>query len=110
MILFTRILGIALVLFGVIGLFQNPLFGVFDINATHAIITILSGVIGLGVTFVGKSYVRLFLIVFGILWALAAIIGFVNNGDILGLLTTNRADDYFHAAVALVSLGFGFRD
>ncbi len=110
MTLFARTLGIALILFALAGLFQNPLFGLFDVNVSHSAALILSGALGLGASVAGKSYARLFLIVFGILWALIAIIGFVNNGDIFGLLTTNRADSYVHAAVALASLGFGFRD
>ncbi len=110
MILFTRILGALLIVLGIVALVQNPVLGLFQIDSTLATSHIITGIIALGAAFAGKSYTRLFLIVFGILWALLAIIGFVNNGDVFGLLTTNRADSYVHAVIALASLWVGFRD
>ena len=104
----TWILGVVLLLVGLIGFVNNPILGIFQTDTIHNAVHILSGVVGLAAASAGASKARLFLIVFGVIYALVTVVGFVNAGDILGLFTTNRADDYLHAAIALVSLGVGF--
>lgn len=107
---FTRFLGILLLILGIIGFLQQPALWLFQIDTSHAVLLVLAGILGIVAARFGKPAARMYLIATGIFWALAAIIGFVNHGDILGLLTTNRADSYLHAVIALASLGIGFRD
>lgn len=105
----TWILGIVLLAMGIIGFFNNPVIGLFEVDTIHNIIHLVSGLVAIGAVLTGESYARLFLIVFGIVYAIVAVIGFVGNGNILGIFTTNRADDYLHTAIALVSLSIGFK-
>lgn len=104
----TWILGIVLVLIGVAGFFTNGMLLVFQVDTIHNIVHILSGVIGIAAASSGESYSRMYLIVFGIVYGIVTVIGFVNGGDILGLFEVNDADNYLHAAIAVVSLGVGF--
>lgn len=103
----TWILGIVLLLVGVAGFFMNPVL-VFEVGTIHNVVHILSGIVGLAAASSGESSSRLYLIVFGIVYGLVTILGFVNAGNILGLFTANQADNYLHAAIALVCLGVGF--
>ena len=104
----TWILGIVLLLVGVIGFFNNPVLGIFDADAIHSSIHVLSGLVGIAAAASGNKMSRMFLIVFGLVYALVAVLGFVNNGSILGIFATNRADDYLHSAIAIVCLAVGF--
>jgi hypothetical protein len=108
--IFTLILGGILILIGVLGFVNDPVFGLFDVDTVHNVVHLLSGALAIMTALISVSYARLFLIVFGIIYALVAIIGFVNNGDILGLFYANRADHYLHTTIALSCLAVGFRD
>jgi hypothetical protein len=105
---FTLLLGAVLLLIGIAGFFVENTLVIFEVNAIHNIIHLLSGAVGLAAAGMGVRYARLYLIVFGIVYALVTVIGFVNGGDILGLFHANDADNYLHAAIALSSLGIGF--
>ncbi len=105
---FTWLLGIILFVLGVLGFVSNPVLGLFEVDNMLNIIHIVAGVIGIAAAASGVSYARLFLILFGIVFAVVAVLGFAMNGDILGFMTTNRAEDYLYTALALVSLAIGF--
>ncbi len=104
----TWILGIVLLLVGILGFVNSPVLGIFQVDTVHNAVHILSGLIALIAVSSGESYARLYLIVFGVIYGLVTILGFVNNGNILGLFTVNQADNYLHAAIAIVCLGVGF--
>lgn len=105
----TWIFGIVLLLVGILGFITgSPLLGLFEVDTTHNIIHILSGIVALIAVSSGESYARLYLIVFGIVYGLVTILGFVTGGSILGLFTVNANDNYLHAAIAIVCLGVGF--
>ena len=47
--------------------------------------------------------------VFGIVYALVAILGFfTGNGLLLGLISNNMADTWLHVLIAIVALALGF--
>ncbi len=104
----TWLLGVVFILIGIAGFFVNGTLIIFQVSTVHNVIHLLSGVVALAAVGAGESYARLYLIVFGLVYALVAVLGFVNGGDILGLIQTNRADDYLHTAIAVVSLAVGF--
>ncbi len=104
----TWILGIVLLLVGILGFVNNPILGLFQVDAIHNSIHILSGILALIAVSSGKSYARLYLIIFGIVYGLVTILGFAMNGSILGIFTVNQADNYLHAAIAVVCLAVGF--
>lgn len=104
----TWVLGIVLVLIGLAGFFVDGMLFVFEVDTVHNIVHLLSGVVAIAAASSGESYSRMYLIVFGIVYGIVTVVGFVNGGDILGLFTANDADNYLHAAIAVVSLGVGF--
>jgi hypothetical protein len=104
----TWILGIVLLLVGILGFVNNPILGIFEVDTIHNSIHILSGVIALIAVSSGESMARLYLIVFGIVYGLVTILGFMNGGNVLGLIMVNQADNYLHAAISIVCLGVGF--
>lgn len=104
----TWVLGIVLVAIGVLGFVNDPVLGIFEVDTIHNIVHLLSGIVAIGAAVSGESYARLYLIVFGIVYGVVAVLGFTMGGDILGLFTVNAADNYLHTAIALVSLGVGF--
>lgn len=104
----TMVLGVVLLVVGVLGFFMNPVLGLFGVDTMHNAVHILSGVVALAAAASGASYSRLFLIVFGIVYGVVAVLGFAMAGNILGLFTTNTNDDYLHTAIALVCLAVGF--
>jgi hypothetical protein len=104
----TWILGIVLLLVGILGfVLPSPLLGLFEVDMVHNIVHILSGVVGLWAAASGYQYSRLFLMIFGIVYALVAVLGFA-MGNILGLFSVNEYDNYLHTAIAAVCLIFAF--
>lgn len=104
----TWILGIVLLLVGILGFVNNPILGLFQVDTVHNVIHILSGIVALIAVSSGESYARLYLIVFGIVYGLVTILGFMSGTSVLGLFVINQADNYLHAAIAIVCLGVGF--
>jgi hypothetical protein len=106
----ASLLGIVLLLIGIAGFFTEGQLLVFEVDTVHNVVHILSGVIGLW-AMKNYSYARLYLIIFGLVYGVVTIIGFVNGGDILGLFHGNDADNYLHLVIAAACLivGFGSR-
>jgi hypothetical protein len=105
----TKILGIVLLLVGIAGFFVDGTLLIFEVDAIHNVVHIITGLVAL-VAAGTYSYARLFLIVFGVVYGLVAILGFM-SGEILGLFTVNMEDNYLHGAIALLCLvtGLGSR-
>ena len=105
--LLTKILGIVLLIVGIAGFFVDGQLLMFEVDTVHNIVHILTGIVGL-VASGTYSYSRLFLIVFGLVYAIVAVVGIAMNGDILGLFFVNMEDNYLHAAIAALCLVVGF--
>ena len=103
----TWILGSVLTLVGIAGFITGSPLLIFQIDTLHNSIHLLSGIIALVAASSGESYSRLYLIIFGIVYGLVTIIGFITGGSVLGLITVNTADNYLHAAITIACLGVG---
>lgn len=112
------IFGIVFLLVGILGFVPGAaphqmLLGIFHVNAAHNVVHLLSGGIALACGLAGVAASRLYFRIFGIVYGLVAVLGFV-QGDtlLLGLISNNRADAWLHVAIAIASLllGFGVRD
>jgi hypothetical protein len=105
----TWILGIVLTVVGVAGFFvQGGMLLFFEVDTTHNVVHLLSGVVALLAVKKSEAYATLYLKVFGAVYALVTVVGFAMGGDILGLFHVNVADNYLHAAIAIASLAVGF--
>ena len=89
------------------------LLGIFMVNAAHSMVHIASGVLFLIAGMAGAGPARLWFRIFGIVYALVAVLGFMTpNGMLLGLISNNMADTWLHVvlAVAMLFLGFVAKD
>lgn len=110
---FAILFGIAFIFSGVAGFIPSfmPngfLFGLFEVNTMHNLFHIASGVIAIMCATSTRSS-RLFFQVFGVLYALLAIVGFLRNGDFsFMMMHMNMADNFLHLGIAVVALFLGF--
>ena len=107
--------GIVFLLVGVLGFVPGitttgqMLLGIFHVNAVHNIVHLLSGAVALITGLTSTAAARMYFRVFGIVYALVAILGFfVGYGLLLGLISNNMADTWLHVLIALVALALGF--
>ena len=103
----VMVLGVVFVLIGILGFFNDPILGIFDVNALHNVIHLASGLVALAMARTEAGAVT-FAKVFGVVYALVAILGFVAGGFMDSLLDVNAADNWLHVVLALVFLWVGF--
>jgi hypothetical protein len=85
------------------------LFGVFMVGPVHNIIHLASGAAALLCGFAGAGASRKYFQIFGVVYLLVALIGFVyGNSPLLGMVEHNKADIGLHILIAAVALYFGF--
>ena len=86
---------------------DGMLFGLFMVGPVHNCIHLASGAAALLCAFAGAS--RKYFQIFGVVYALVAIIGFFyGDTPLLGMVEHNKADIGLHIAIAAVSLILGF--
>ncbi len=105
--------GIIFILIGILGFIpgvtnaDGMLLGIFQVDALNNVIYLLSGIIALlcaGSMKGAKSYFK----IFGVVYALVTILGFVGGGSVLGLIMVNGADNVLHLLIAVIALALGF--
>lgn len=113
--LFAQVLGVVLTLVGILGFIpglggpDGNLLGIFAINPTHNIIHILTGLVGLAAGFAADGrYARTYALVFGIVYLIVTIVGFIQGNTILGIIPTNLADNLLHTLITIGGLGSYF--
>lgn len=107
------IFGAVLVVVGVLGFVpgvtnNGMLLGIFQVDTIHNIIHLLTGVVAIVAAMGTGSYVRLFFQVFGVVYAVVAVVGFIQGDTVLGLIMTNMADHVLHLVLAVIFLYAGF--
>ena len=105
----TIAFGLTFVLVGVLGFIPNPLVsanGLFEVNAMHNVVHLLTGAAFLfgGLVLEGKEDITLKTVTaayFGV-----ALLGFLTSGNtLLGLVHINEADRWLHLGLAVTMLG-----
>jgi hypothetical protein len=109
----AMIIGVVLVVVGLLGLLiPNPIVGdegVFQTNNLHDLFHILTGVIFMVAASKGELASAQTMIVFGFVYLALTVLGFLTGeGDLLGLVRINTADNFLHLALTLVFLGVGY--
>ena len=108
------IFGIVFVVVGVLGWVPavNPggkLLGIFDVNPAHNVVHLATGVLAIIVGASGEKPSRVFFQVFGVIYALVAVLGFFSGDQpLLGIVANNAADAVLHVVIAVVALYLGF--
>lgn len=110
--------GVVFLLIGVLGFTPlafdsdgvKKLLGLFQVDGTHNLVHILSGLVFLAAS-QNARWSRLAFQVFGVVYALVTLVGFMvgEGGSVLGLFHVNLFDNILHLvlAVAFLYLGFG---
>lgn len=87
----------------------NMLFGIFMVGPVHNVVHLASGAAALICGFLGAGPARKYFQIFGVVYLLVALIGFVyGNSPIMGVMEHNTADIGLHILIAAVALYFGF--
>ena len=104
------ILGLVFLAVGAAGLFPNPLVGpagIFATNSMHDYVHLASG--ALLVLAGAMAMAPTGLVIVGLLYGVATVLGFAMPGDMLfGVIHLNDADRYLHAGLAVILLIAGF--
>ena len=110
----AMIFGVILLLLGVLGFVpgitnDQLLLGIFYVNPLHNIINLVAGAIALWASFTSVKAAKMYFQIFGIIFALLAVLGFfTGEGLILGLISNNTPDLVLHLILAAVALYAGF--
>lgn len=105
----VMVLGVVFVIVGVLGFFQDPVLGIFEVDMVHNIVHLLSGVVALLMASMGEASAKTYAKVFGLVYLLVTVLGFImGEGKLLGLMEVNDSDNYLHVFLTLVLLYAGF--
>ena len=86
---------------------NGNLLGLFHVGTLHNIIHLASGLVALGLASMGGAYAKKYLIGFGAVYGLVAVVGLVQGHTVLGLIDVNAADNILHIVLALALVGSG---
>ncbi|MHB8605313.1 MAG: DUF4383 domain-containing protein [Thermoplasmatota archaeon] len=114
----AKVFGVVFLAVGLLGFVINPTLIVFGVTTTHNIVHLLSGAILLAAGFMrGGTNARMANQIFGVVYILVAILGFLNIGFVATLLGSGSdsftyADALLHLVlgVVLAGVGFGVKD
>lgn len=88
---------------------DQMLLGIFHVNAAHNVVHLLSGAIALFAGMTSAGAARVYFRIFGVVYGLVAVMGFMmGDGMLLGLISNNTADTWLHVVIAATSLLLGF--
>lgn len=104
----TLVLGVILTLVGLLGFFNNPVIGLFNTNALHNIVHLATGILAIVFAMQSDASAIMFNKVFGVIYAIVAILGFIAPGFMSDLLNVNGADNVLHVILAVIFLYVGF--
>ncbi len=110
----AMLFGIVFLAIGILGFVpgitkDDMLLGIFMVNPAHSVVHIASGVVALLCAMSGAGASRVYFQIFGIVYALVAVLGFMTpNGMLLNMISNNPADTWLHVGIAVVSLLLGF--
>lgn len=101
----TQLFAVLFALLGIAAFFTNDLLFDFRTDIVQNVIHIITGIAGLWAA--ANSKERLYLLVFGLFYALCAILGFVNYGDVMGLFDANQTEATIYGVVAVIFIVLG---
>lgn len=106
------IFGIILILIGITGLLPNPIIGaggkaIFETNLGHNLLHLLMGVVMLVMATKGEETATLSFKIFGAIFLLTGILGFVMKSPLFGIVAYNSADNWANLMIGIVLIALG---
>jgi hypothetical protein len=86
---------------------DGMLLGIFHVDMMHNAVHLLSGIVAALAALGGGVFITWYFRVFGVVYALVTIMGFVMGGMVLGMMM-NLADNLLHLVIAAAALWVGF--
>ena len=102
--LWAQVVGIVLIIAGLAGFAMGDVLLLFDVNALHNIVHLLTGAVFAFAGFKSNVPAKKINISIGAVYVLVTILGFAGMLDILNV---NMADNFLHLALGLVSIAIG---
>jgi hypothetical protein len=109
--LFALVFGVVYALVGILGFVNDPILGIFEVNALHNIVHLAVGAVWI---FASNNVVtaKTVNLTFGIVYLLLAFLGFVAGDfmeDLLDIGSENQAlaDNLLHLATGILGVYFG---
>lgn len=88
---------------------HGRLFGAFAVDTLHNLVHIATGVVAIACGIASDTASRNYFKIFGVIYAVVAVLGFFyGKAPLLGLMANNVADAVLHTAIAAVALFLGF--
>jgi preprotein translocase subunit Sss1 len=106
----AKTVGYVFLLVGLLGFVPNPIAspdGIFEVNALHNVVHLLSGAVALAAGYTSESNSEAYDVGFGAVYALVTVLGFLGVGFVVDLLSLNMADNILHLAITVALLGAG---
>lgn len=100
---------------GLVGFVPNPVVGaegVFVTNAAHNVVHLVTAAAFCGVAWAGAGAAVVFMKVFGVVYLLTGVLGFVAlggapQGHLLGVVHLNQMDNFLHLGLGVLIFGLG---
>ena len=105
--------GIVFLLIGILGFIpgittdDGRLLGIFAVDAMHNIIHLLSGIVAVWTASTSAKAAMTYFRVFGVIYAIVTIVGFIQGDTVLGIMVANGADNVLHLIIAIIALWLG---
>jgi hypothetical protein len=87
---------------------DGKVLGLFLVDPLHNVVHLLTGALALYASKASEQATRTYFKVFGVVYALVTVLGFMTGTGLFGLLPTNGADNLFHLFLAVLFLYYGF--
>lgn len=109
--LVAKTFGFVFLAVGILGFLPNPIAspdGIFEVNALHNVVHLLSGAVALGAGYSSDpEHAKTYNVGFGAVYALVTLMGFLGIGLVTDLLAVNMADNVLHLLITVGLLGAG---
>ena len=103
----VNLVGIILVIIGLAGFFNDPLFGVFEVNPAVNFFHLIVGILALSFGNANEMTARNFALIFGIVFALFTVIGFTTSRAEIAGMAMNTADSWLYLLFTVLLLPVG---
>ena len=103
----AMVFGVVFILVGLLGFFNNPILGIFAVNGAHNVVHLLIGIVMVIMASQGEASAAMSMNIFGVVYLLVAVLGFVMKSPMLGFIAYNGADNWLHVVLGIVLLAAG---